>query len=145
MTDAGRTFNFEATSGTFARDSHMRKEMPMTDEAIANGVYMKTLTRSEAASLMATTVMDHLLETGRYDDAIAVADALLEAYPAHAYALVKKGTAYHRLLRDNFIQKYSNERDIPADLLPSAIALQRANLEAFAKAEALGWREPKLK
>jgi hypothetical protein len=28
--------------------------------------------------------------------------------------------------------------------LPRAVALLRANHEAFAKAEALGWREPKL-
>jgi hypothetical protein len=54
---SGETYNFEATSGGFARDGHYRKEMPMTDEAIANGAYLKTLTRREALALMASTVM----------------------------------------------------------------------------------------
>ena len=120
--DAGRTLNFEATSGTFARDSHFRREMPMTDEAIANGVYMKMLTRKETVALMAMTILDDLLRTGRNDDAIAVADALLEAYPAHAYALAKKGTAYYRLLKENFIAEYPRESDIPTEELPFAIA-----------------------
>lgn len=138
----GRTYNFEATHGGFARDSHYRKEMPMTDAAIANGVYLKTLTRKEALAMMASTLLDHLLATRRYDDAIIVADVLLKAYPAHAYALVKKGTAYYRMLDQNFMRKYPNEADIPADLLPNAKALLRANQEAFDQAEAMGWRMP---
>ena len=138
---SGETYNFEATSGTVARDSHIRKDMPMTDEAIANGVYMKTLMRREALAVMAGTALDHLLATRRYDDAIAVADVMIEAYPAHAYAMVKKGTAYHRLLKAHFIDKYRIESAVPADGLPYAIALQQANLDAFNRAEALGWRE----
>lgn len=52
---SGQTWNFEATSGGFARDSHMRQEMPMSDQAIANGVYMKALSRREALAVMAST------------------------------------------------------------------------------------------
>ena len=143
---SGQTFNLETTSGAgFARDAYYREKMPMTDAAIANGVYLKTLTRRETVAVMATTVLDHLLETKRYDDAIAVADALIEAYPANAYALAKKGTAYYRLLDENFRRKYPRESDIPADELPYATSIYRANQEAFAKAEALGWRMPELK
>jgi hypothetical protein len=93
---------------------------------------------------MASTLVDHLLATGRYDEAIAVADVLVEAYPAHAYVMVKQGTAYYRLLNENFIQKYPNEADIPAELFPYALELHEANQAAFARAEALGWREPEL-
>jgi regulator of sirC expression with transglutaminase-like and TPR domain len=144
--DAGQTFNLETTSGAGGtRDSYYRERMPMTDEAIANGVYMKTLSRKETVAVMATTLLDDLLRTGRNDEAIAVADALLEAYPANAYVLAKKGTAHYRLLKENFIEKYPTEGDIPAEELPYAISLHRANQEAFAKAEALGWREPELK
>ncbi|TIW84616.1 MAG: hypothetical protein E5V59_31120, partial [Mesorhizobium sp.] len=77
--------------------------LEMTDEAIANGVYLKTLSRREALSIIATAVLDNLITTGRYDKAIAVADVLTEAYPANAYTLVKKGTAYYRLLDRDFI------------------------------------------
>lgn len=141
----GKTWNLETTSGAgFTRDEHYRKNLPMTDEAVANGVYLKTLSRREALSIIATGILDHLLATGRYEEAIAVADVLIEAYPANAYAMVKKGTAYGRLLERDFIQKYPRESDIPATELPRAIELNRANMEAFARAEALGWREPKL-
>lgn len=142
---AGQTWNLETTSGAgFTRDVWYRQKLPMTDEAIANGVYLKTLSRKEAVSVMATLLLDHLIENGRYDDAIAVADVLIEAYPTNAYALVKKGTAYYRLLDENILEKYPKSSDIPADRIAHANDLYRANQDAFAKAEALGWRDPDL-
>ncbi|WP_292640925.1 transglutaminase family protein [Mesorhizobium sp.] len=141
----GKTWNLETTSGAgFTRDEWYRQKLPMTDEAIANGVYLKTLARREALSIVATAVLDNLITTGRYDEAIAVADVLTEAYPANTYTLVKKGTAYYRLLDANIIQKYPKQSDIPADKVAYANDLYRANQEAFAKAESLGWRQPKL-
>ncbi|MER8583526.1 hypothetical protein NKG95_33480 [Mesorhizobium sp. M1423] len=141
----GRTWNLETTSGAgFTRDAWYRQKMPMTDEAITNGVYLKTLSQREALSIVATPILDDLIASGRYDEAVAVADVLIEAYPANAYTLVKKGTAYYRLLDANIIQKYPRQSDIPADTIAYANDLYRANREAFAKAEALGWRDPKL-
>ncbi|MER8887688.1 transglutaminase family protein [Mesorhizobium sp. M0816] len=143
--ETGLTWNLETTSGAgFTRDAWYQQKVPMTNEAIANGVYLKTLSQREALSIIATPILDDLLATGRYDDAIAVADVLIEAYPANAYTLVKKGTAYYRLLDTNIVQKYPKQTDIPADRIVYANDLYRANREAFAKAEALGWREPKL-
>lgn len=141
----GKTWNLETTSGAGAtRDAHYRKITPMTDDAIANGVYLKRFSRREALALIATGVLDHLIATGRYDEAIAVADVLIEANPADAYSMAKKGTAYYRLLQRDFMSKYPNEADIPAAERPRAMELHRANQDAFAEAEALGWREPKL-
>ncbi|MER8492432.1 hypothetical protein NKI51_31025 [Mesorhizobium australicum] len=141
----GKTWNLETTSGGgLTRDDWYRQKVPMTDEAIANGVYLKTLSRREALSIIATSVLDNLIATGRNEDAIAVADVLIKAYPANAYTLVKKGTAYYRLLDVNIIKKYPKQSDIPAEMIAYANDLYRANQDAFAKAEALGWREPKL-
>lgn len=144
-TDAqsGITYNLEPTSGAgFTRDIWYRKNLPMSDAAIANGVYLKTLSRREAIAVIATPLVDHLIETGRYDEAIAVADVILEAYPANAYALVKKGTAYHYLLQRDIVSRYQRMSDMPEDVRQYAGALYRANQEAFAKAEALGWTTP---
>ncbi|ADV14938.1 hypothetical protein Mesci_5931 [Mesorhizobium ciceri biovar biserrulae WSM1271] len=141
----GKTWNLETTSGAgFTRDAWYRQKLEMTDEAIANGVYLKALSQREALSILATPILDTLIATGRYEDAVAVADVLIEAYPANAYTLVKKGTAYYRLLDANIIQKYPKQGDIPADRIAYANGLYKANREAFARAEALGWREPKL-
>jgi regulator of sirC expression with transglutaminase-like and TPR domain len=142
-TASGMTYNLEATSGaSFTRDLWYRQHMPMSDEAIANGVYLKILSRREAYAVIATSLVEHLLDAERFREAIAVADAILQAYPAHAHALVKKATAYYRLLQRDIIRNYPNERDIPADKLAYAETLYSANLEAFARAEALGWRAP---
>ena len=142
-TDAGKTWNLEATSGGgFTRDEHYRKQLPMTDEAVRNGVYLKRLDRREALSVMATAVVDRLIASGRYEEAVRVADVLIEAYPANAYALVKKGTAYYRLLERDVIKKYPNQGDIPADRVAYANDLYKANQDAFARAEAMGWRMP---
>jgi regulator of sirC expression with transglutaminase-like and TPR domain len=143
--ETGKTWNLETTSGAgFTRDAHYRKLLPMTDEAVANGVYLKALSRQETLSVMATLIVDHLIDTGRYEEAIEVADVLITAYPANAYALVKKGSAYYRLLEENITRKYPKQSDIPPDKIAYAHELYRANQEAFAQAEALGWREPEL-
>src|SRR5439155_14758082 len=107
-------YNLETTSGAgFTRDIWYRRNLPMTDAAITNGVYLKTLSRREAYAVMATLVIDYLLATGRYKDAIAVADIILAAYPANAYALVKKGTGYYRLMDRDIMRKYPSPGDIP--------------------------------
>jgi regulator of sirC expression with transglutaminase-like and TPR domain len=143
--ETGKTWNLETTSGAgFTRDAHYRKLLPTTDEAVANGVYLKALSRQEALSVMATLIIDHLIDIGRYEEAIEVADVLIAAYPANAYALVKKGNAYYRLLEQNIIRKYPKQSDIPPDKIAFANELYRANQEAFAQPEALGWREPTL-
>ena len=50
----------------------------MTDRALESGPYMRTLTRREAVALMAVTVMEWALVNGRNQDAIEIADAILE-------------------------------------------------------------------
>lgn len=139
----GVTYNLEATSGAgFTRDDWYRRNMPMTDEAIANGVYLKVLSRREAYAVIATSAVEYLLDARRYEEAIALADVILDAYPANAHALVKKGTGYYRVLQRDIISKYPNPSDTPPDAVNYANTLYRANQEAFASAEALGWREP---
>ena len=138
----GKTWNLEVTSGAGAtRDQRYREQLPMTDAAVANGVYLKALSRQEALATVATAVLDGLLAAGRYEEAIAAADVLIEAWPANTYAMIQKGNAYQRLLQRDFISRYPHESDIPAGKLREAQRLLRENRAAYAQAEALGWRE----
>ncbi len=138
----GKTVNLEPTSGGGAtRLAWYQDKLPMTKAALANGVYMKTLSVRESRAVMATLALEHLLARRRHEAAIAVADVILKAYPAYGYVLAKKGTAYYGLLHERFITKYPTEADIPADKRPAALALYRKNRAAFAQAEALGWRQ----
>ena len=136
----GRAFNIEATSGAnLARLAWYREKLPMSDRAIESGVYMRTLTKREAVAHMASTVMDWLITEGRFEDAIAVADVILEHYPLDAYVMVKRGTTYGDLLRTEFVQRYATPTDVPVDLRSRYQMLAMRNAQDFARAEALGW------
>lgn len=137
----GKTFNLETTSGAHVtRDAWYREKMPMTDEAIANGVYMKTLTKKETLAVMADTIVEHYRATKQYEKAIAVAEAILATYPNSVHAMLSRGTAAAYLLDDNFYQKYPMPADIPVNLRRDYEMLVEINRSAFERAEALGWR-----
>lgn len=138
--DDGTVWNLEATSGGgFTRDIWYRKHLPMSDRAIANGLYLRALSREETKALAASLIVDHELEAGRTENAIAVSDVILQHYPSFAYVLVKKGTAYALLIRRELADKYDLVEDIPAEVRTRADEWLRQNRLAFAHAEALGW------
>jgi regulator of sirC expression with transglutaminase-like and TPR domain len=139
--DDGAIWNLEATSGGgFTRDAWYKEKLPMSDKAVANGVYLRPLSHDEAVALISSFLVEHRIDAGAFENAIAVSDVLLRHYPTFAYGLVKKGSAYSGLLRRELAGKYTRMEDIPADLKVKADQWHAGNMQAFAKAEALGWR-----
>lgn len=140
--DDGAAWNLEATSGGgFTRDAWYRQKLPMSDKAVANGVYLRSLSHEESAALIASFLVEHQIDAGAFENAISVSDVLLQHYPTFAYGLVKKGSAYRGLLRREVAGKYTRMEDIPADLKVKADQWYGQNMQAFAKAEAMGWRQ----
>lgn len=140
--EAGAWINLEATSGANpARDVWLRQQMPITDEAIANGVYLHPLTRTETAALIATTLVEHYFAQGQYEKAIVVADIILEHYSKSVGTMVLKAAAFGRLRRQEFMAKYASPAQIPAAERGYFGYLSSNNQRWFAQAEALGWRE----
>ena len=140
--DDGKAYNLETTSGAYpARDAYMRQQFPMTDEAVANGIYLRALSRREAIAVMASIILDDDVANGRYQEAVDVGDVILQAYPNHIWAMLKQATAYAYLIDVNFRAKYPTPRDIPASLWPQYVALTEKNRTAFERAEELGWRD----
>jgi regulator of sirC expression with transglutaminase-like and TPR domain len=139
--DDGRIWNLEASSGAgFTRDLWYRAKLPMTDEAVENGVYLRALSREETMATMAAFLVEHHISVGDYEKAIAVADVLLKHYPNSAYLLAKKGTAYYRLLQSEVIGKYSRMEDIPPSIRAKADHWYAENQKIFEHLDALGWR-----
>ncbi|WP_193747626.1 transglutaminase family protein [Leisingera sp. ANG-M7] len=139
--DQGVMHNLEATSGAGrARDQHYRDLLPISDQALANGLYLAPLDAEQSMAVIAAVVLDGLMARGAYREAMAVADVLLENHPQFAYALVKKGTAAYRILEAEFYSKFPRSGDVPEDQRAELIWLQRVNRDAFQKAEALGWK-----
>lgn len=138
----GQTLNLETTSGGYpARDSWIREQIPMTDQAIANGLYLRALTRRETLAAMAAVVVEADLERQRFQEGIEIANIVLEHDPTFAHMLAKRGSAFAAQIETEFVQKYPRPADIPSSLRPRFQVLQERNLSDFAKAEALGWRE----
>jgi len=140
-TKDGKHYNIEATSEARpAKDDHYLTNFPITAEAVANRVFLATLTNEEAVAVIAVTVVEYLLKEKRYHDAMAVADILLDHYPNFAYAMVKKGTGAYYLLKTNFHDKYATYDEIPEDQRSYLAYLGRTNEHAFQTAEDLGWQ-----
>lgn len=137
-----RPFNIEATSGgSFARDQWYRQKFPMSDRAIQSGLYLRTHSDRETIAVMATTVIEHQMKSGRYGEAIDVADVLLKTDPLAGVMLVWRGSATAGIMKIEFFDKYPTPDLIPARLRPRFAELAQANAKAFADAEALGWEE----
>lgn len=138
-----KTYNLEATSGAgFSRDSWYRKQTPMTDQAIENGVYLKRLNRKETIAVMITTYAEYLFQKKEYKKAVAVSSLSLKYYPQYTAAMLRIGTSYYQLLQKHFVSKYPNPNDIPLNQREFFHFLSNGNHYWFARAESLGWREP---
>jgi regulator of sirC expression with transglutaminase-like and TPR domain len=140
-TQDGENHNIEATNGGLRGDNTpYLNNMPITPEAIANRVFLATLSNEEAIAVVAVIVVEYLIKEKRYHDAMAVADTLLNHYPNFAYAMVKKGTAAYYLLKTKFYDLYPTAKDVPEDQRNYLAYLQMINQGTFDKADALGWR-----
>lgn len=141
-TDAGgRALNLETTSGGHpARDVWYQQNMPMTDLAISNGLYMRTLSRQESMATMALTVGEFLLGAGRYAEVIDVAEVIGEYAPRDVGPILLAGEAYGRMFADEFENRYPTLESIPPSLHGRYRELATMNASLYAHAEALGWR-----
>lgn len=140
-TDAGKMINLETTSGANpARNAWIRQQMPMTDAAVKNGVYLKTLTKKETVVVMATLLVEHAMKEGRYGTVLNLANVLLSHYPNYAALEVFKGAASYKILEREFYKKFPKPQMIPERLRRYYQHLSHVNEQAFNRAEALGWR-----
>jgi len=138
----GQYYNIEATSGGFKSDESYRKDLPMTDEALANGIYLRALSHQETVLVMAETLLEFYGQHGQQERRIALANLMLSVNPKDVFAMLQEGNAYYRLMQVHFINKYPVAADIPMLERPNFLEMQRNNLLWFNRAEALGWRQP---
>lgn len=140
--DTGTWVNLEATSGANpARDVWIRQQLPMTDEAVANGVYLQPLTRKETVALMAETLTEYYVDQHESEKIITLADLILEYYPKDVSVMIRMSNAYWDLINKYYAQKYRSPNDIPNRAKGHYLYLSQNNRLWAAKAEALGWRE----
>ena len=72
-----------------------------------------------------------------------VSDVVLKYYPNAVSSMLMKGDLFYRLLTKHYLSKYSAPYLIPPAERPYFEFLSINNHHWFAKAESLGWREPR--
>jgi regulator of sirC expression with transglutaminase-like and TPR domain len=132
--------NFEATSAGPILDSSMRRQFPMTDQALANGMYMRPLSKKQTVAVMAGTLMEFYDKQGQHERRIALANLALRYYPQYDGAMLHLITSYLALMQRDFRDKYQTSADIPMEERSRYVELGK-NLEFWrVKVGALGWR-----
>ena len=138
--ESGRVVNIEATNGGHpVRDEWYREQMPISDRAVESGLYLRTLSRREGVALLATTMLEHLIERGRFGEALAVSTIILGHAPRDGYTLVKQGSVCTALIEEEFTARYRTPALIPLRMRARYDWLVRQNRAAFYAADALGW------
>jgi regulator of sirC expression with transglutaminase-like and TPR domain len=140
--DDGIFYNFEATSGGGILDSSLRRDFPMTDQAVANGIYMKVLSKRESVAVMLDTLMEHYRNRKQFERRIEIADVVLRYFPADANAMLHKGHSYFGIAKRDFESQYLSPAQMPQETRNLYNEISRKNHYWYAKAEELGWRQP---
>lgn len=136
----GRITNLETTSGALpARDVWIRQSRNVSQLGVDTGFYMRSLTRRECVGAMALIVVEHLMDEGRYREAIAVAELISRNDPTDGFSLAHQGQACFRIMREEFPDMNRLQWVAPLPVRLQYWSLLERNHRAFGAARALGW------
>nr|WP_255681929.1 transglutaminase family protein [Luteimonas sp. BDR2-5] len=140
--EQGHWTNFEATSGLFHADSGYEQALNIPPEATHNDTFLRPYTQHETVASFATaTLVPFYRQRQQAERMLEVTDAILQANPKDVVAMTQRGDAYYLLIEQQFKAKYPEAEQIPQDLRAIYLDYSRQNLDWYAKAEALGWRQ----
>jgi hypothetical protein len=140
--DMGNNFDLEATDNAGLTDAVVLGSLstPITEESVANGVYMQPLSNRETVAAMLDTLMQFYAEQGKRELQVAVAALSLEYFPKNVEAMTFIGAAFYQERKQHFLDVYPTPADIPADMRSRFMYLSENHFGWFRRAEALGWR-----
>lgn len=137
---SGKYYSIETTDrGSIASDEFYRKKSTITETAIKNGVYLQPLDKKAVFAVMAILLCEHYANQGQWYQSIDFAKLSLEHYPNYAYAMIKIGNGYNKLLSQKLVEVQSKQSYTPEEKQLMDHYYQQ-NTQWFAKAEKLGWQ-----
>lgn len=138
--ETGITHNLETTSGAgVTREAWYREQMPMTDKAITNGIYLQPLTKKELIATMVITLAEYYMRNREYNKAIDTFQVTLKHYPKSIYSIVKTASAFAKRLKQEFPNQ-RNQDQIPTNKKPQYDFYKKHHDEFWATADHLGWK-----
>ena len=139
---SGKYFSLEATDkGQLVKDDFYQQKTAIKTEAINQGVYLQPLSKKEIVAVMAILLSEHYANQKEWQQSIEIAKLILQNYPNYAYAMIKVGNGYARLLAQKVKEAKENKGYTIKDK-QLMDALYQQNIHWFEKAEKLGWQMP---
>jgi len=109
--------------------------------AVKNGLFLRPLTKREAAVQIVSTYVEHLTRQRDYRRLHPLLDLLMQYDARDSNLMLAKGNAYTMELSEKFA-RWQRPDEVPAELRGELFRLRDANLSWYSKAEALGWTQP---
>jgi regulator of sirC expression with transglutaminase-like and TPR domain len=136
----GAVTNMETTSGADrARDIWIRQSRGVSERGVASGFYMRSLSRREGVAAIALTVVEYLMASARYREALAVTDLIIRCNPRDGMAWANQAQACFRILETEFLRPFTSATAVPTPRRPEYLLLLQRNHAAFAAAQRLGF------
>lgn len=146
--ETGNLYNIEATSGGhFARDIWLQQQRPMTEKALANGIYMQSLSKKETVVMMADTLNEFYDQQGKPAHCWVLSELELKYYPKDVSAMLHISAASHQLREQYFAdlrRKFPKQKSftVSEEEYENLMRLERSAWHWWQEAVALGWHEP---
>ncbi|WP_457332760.1 transglutaminase family protein [Rhizobacter sp. P5_C2] len=140
--ESGQLYNIEATSGGgFARDVWMRQLYEMTDLSLRTGIYMRPLSKKEAAVEMVDTLLEFYAANGVLQPRVDLALLLLARAPKHVNGMLHLAAAYGWMADVSYMLDYNSpDPRMPLKERLKYRELTQQVMEWDQRAQALGWR-----
>jgi regulator of sirC expression with transglutaminase-like and TPR domain len=141
--ESRQIFNLEATYGAgLKRDASYKTEFEITQKAINNGFYLRSLSKKETVLTVSLKLAEHYSDIKDADSLMAMADFYLNQDKKSLDGMLHKAHAYYLLIERDYVSKFPKPSDIPLDKRSKFIEFDTSNIEWFRKAAALGWHAP---
>jgi hypothetical protein len=140
---SGKMQNYETTNGHFVSDALLMQSGFIRAEALANKVYLDTLSQKE---LIAHCLMDLALgyehKYGYNEFSLKCANLALQYHPQNITALMTKTNYYGTLL--SYIAQQSKEKRLPKanlEVIPEAYTIYQSMVQAQKDLDEIGFAE----
>jgi hypothetical protein len=138
--DNGQWQNIEVTSYGTISDLHYQEQMAIPPLAMANKLWLQTLTRKQSAMVILETLVEFYHYTNQPERELTLTAWILHDYPQDMPALLYRGQAFVQLYKKRY-EKYGLPRNIPPAMRADAEEIGSSINETFGKADALGWMD----
>lgn len=136
--DNGEWTNVEVTSYGGQTDQHYVEKLDITPLALANKIWLQTLTRKQSALLLFQPLAEYYYQTRQPERELALTELLLKYEPKNVSLIVLRGDAYAQL-SDKRYKRYGSPNKIPRAMLADYQRLEHENQLMFDQAESMGW------